>query len=88
MTSEQIIKKYLNLGEGGDGNTDWELEYIDTHDLKPIFDAMRQYAYLCCQATLQKAAEKAIAINSVPRAYCDAIVDKESIINKENIVLL
>lgn len=53
-----------------------------------IIEAMQEYARICCVATLRKAAEKAkikvVVIHEIDEAY----IDRVSITNHENIVLL
>lgn len=54
-----------------------------------IFEAMKEYSSICVKASLEKASEtaKTHKVNQWGRLY-DIEVDKESITDKDNIILL
>ena len=53
-----------------------------------VCELLKKYACMCCEASLQKAAENAVAYDQVPREYSSIKIVEQSIINPENICIL
>ena len=71
---EEILSNHI---EGGPGA--W----------KKLYDDIEEYTLQCIKQSLKKASENAKSYSTIPRSYIGGTaVDKESITNENNIVLL
>jgi hypothetical protein len=73
------IKELIKIAKSAHDGLMLQCEYDDE-----IANAMRQYAYECCKATLEEAANH-LEYNPCGSYYID---NKKSITNPENIVLI
>lgn len=83
-------KELLEL-QFADGEWEELMSNLNTDISPSIYSAMEMYAIECCQATLNKASENAKIEKEYSIKYQDFIpdgIDKESITNLNNIILL